>query len=370
MCMISREIESVSNTKIFVAQNSSNTSQLVIYSNYINNISSSNAMILPVPFPQTVKFINLSKYTNLFEDCDKCFYNPIKASSLYFSLNSSKTQLSKPLAVFNVGSYKVSLAMNLEQISHVDPTVFELSNGLKKILQTFYYQPYWGFIICKLNSGPENYHPLAYSHKIIDSKIYIPTRHYHQEMKFTDLNSWALGTHLDPKLNPLNSKSWTEDTIDESPMFKMEQFGMSTPEVKGWKNIQTQNIFNNNFPDYNSQATKSNNQINSIETNSIAKISTAKINFGKLNNSNKNLDSDNLEQYKSTAEDWSHTIYLMNINSKSNNNIKQMNVCKEIWDKKNLFDIEKIDFDFAQCLNFEKIKIEGRNPNIDVVFSI
>ena len=39
MCLISTEIESVSNTKILVAPNANNTRQLVVYSNYINNIS-------------------------------------------------------------------------------------------------------------------------------------------------------------------------------------------------------------------------------------------------------------------------------------------------------------------------------------------
>lgn len=235
MCMISNEIESVSNTKILVAPNHDKSRQLIVYSNYVSNVSESNAMVLPVPLPQTLQFIDLSKYADLFEDCDKCFYNPYESRS--FSTNSFNTKDDKPLQVFNVGSYKVSVAMNLEQISKVDSRVFKLSPGLNQVLNTFYYQPYWGFVICKLNSGPESYHPLAYSHQIIDSKIYIPTRHYHKEVEWANVNQWALGTHLDPKQNPLNAKSWTEDNINQSPMFRNEQFGKTSPEANGWINM-------------------------------------------------------------------------------------------------------------------------------------
>ena len=234
MCLISTEIESVSNTNILVAPNFDNTRQLVVYSNHINNVSGeSNAMVLPVPFPHTIKFIDLSTYVNLFEDCAKCFYNPNMSFNLSFSSNSSNARDDKPLQIFNVGSYKVSIAMNLEQIKKVDSKIFKLSTGLNQTLQTFYHQPYWGFIICKLNLGPEKYHPFAYSHQIIDSKIYIPTRHYHQEVSWSDVNNWALGSHLDPKYNPLNSRNWTNDNINMSPMFRNENFGSTTAEANG-----------------------------------------------------------------------------------------------------------------------------------------
>jgi hypothetical protein len=38
MCLISDDIETVSDTNILVSTNIDNTSQLVVYSNYINNI--------------------------------------------------------------------------------------------------------------------------------------------------------------------------------------------------------------------------------------------------------------------------------------------------------------------------------------------
>lgn len=388
MCLISTEIESVSNTKILVAPNYNNTRQLTVYSNFVSNVSESNAMVLPVPLPQSLQFINLSGYKDLFEDCVKCFYNPHQSRSLNFSTNSYNTKDDKPLQVFNVGSYQVSVAMNLDQISRVDSRVFELSPGLSQTLQTFYYQEYWGFVICKLNSGPESYHPLAYSHQIIDNKIYIPTRHYHQEVKWADVNKWALGTHIDPKQNPLNSRNWNEDNINQSPMFRMEEFGPTAPQANGWANLvgsmETDNIgsyssnqfetptsrFNQN---QNSNLSQSDSQTN-FNSNSIARMSSRYDNLKKLNDTNykqqKSHQSSQSSSYKNIADDWSHSIYLMNLNSKTNELLNKMNSCREIWDNQTLFDPEKIRFDFGRCESFEKIKIEGSHPNIDLVIPI
>ena len=423
MCLISDDIESVSNTNILVAPNYNNTRQLVVYSNYINNISESNAMVLPIPLPQSIQFIDLSGYKNLFDDCAKCFYNPHKSFlNNSFSTKSYNTKddspLPLPLQVFNVGSYQVSIAMNLEQIKNVDSKVFILSPTLKQTLETFYYQPYWGFIICKLNSGPEMYHPIAYSHQIIDSKIYIPTRHYHQEVKWADANKWALGTHIDPKYNPLNTRSWNNDNINMSPMFRTEQFGLINQSNQTYQTYQTNqsneydnfdgdmdmdnmgiyssNIFEtptskfNNYSEYNkyNKYNKYNSQHQNVqlESNSIAKMSSRYNNLSKTNKTNKTNETNNINEqnkstniantqtqpnvYKNIADDWSHSIYLINLNFKSNEQIKQMNTCKEIWDNEKIFNTKKINFDFGRFDNFEKIKIEGTYPNIDLVIQV
>ena len=42
-------------------------------SNEVINNCKNNVMILPVPYPDTIEFIDLSNYTNIFEDCQKSF---------------------------------------------------------------------------------------------------------------------------------------------------------------------------------------------------------------------------------------------------------------------------------------------------------
>lgn len=73
MCIISNSVNKVSDTKILIAVNEKTDRQLVVYSNKVDNNSAKNAMILPVPMSNSVKFINLSNYKNIFEDCEKVF---------------------------------------------------------------------------------------------------------------------------------------------------------------------------------------------------------------------------------------------------------------------------------------------------------
>lgn len=368
MCLISTEIQKVSKTKILVAPNFDKTRQLTVYSNFVNNISDSNAMVLPVPLPNSIQFIDLKEYPNLFEDCASCFYNPYKSRSLNFSTNSYNSRDDKPLEVFNVGSYQVSLAKSLEQISRVDSRVFRLSSGLKQTLEMFYYQPYWGFIICKLAKGSESYHPFGYSHDIIDNKIYIPTRHYHQEAKWSDINGWALGLPIDPKANPFSLSTWDDTNIDNSPMFRSEQFGRTAPEANGW-------VSKLDF-DLNTNSNPNSNSLDPFVSNGLAKMSSRTDNLKKLNDKNYRTGQTNIQgnntlsneySYKQVADDWSHSIYLLNLNPFTNEQIKQMNSCREVWDSQSLFDPDKINFNFGYCKSFVKLQIDGVHPNIDLV---
>ena len=285
MCLISTLIRKVSNTNIFAAPNADKTRQITVYVNSIDNASANNAMVLPVPLPKTVEFIDLSNYKNIFEDCNDCFSKMgdffLGSSSDYMGLDVSP----KTLEIINVGSYQVSLAANLADLSNVDESVFELSHGLKETLEKDYSESHWGFIICKLSSGlkeessgSEAYHPFAYSHDIFSQTIFIPTKHYH-------------------------------------------------------------------------------------ETNA----------------TNKNDDA-------SLADDWSHSIYLLNMFprferqpsmlekltlNKLPMQIRQMDSCKADWDKQTLPDVDKIhNVTFAKrtnaTTNFIKVEIHGIHPNIDL----
>jgi hypothetical protein len=175
MCIISSSVNKVSDTKILIAVNEQTDRQLVVYSNKIDNNSSKNAMILPVPIPDSIKFINLSNYKNIFEDCEKSFYNATRSLSVPSSLSFGSRNM---LEVFSVGSYNVSLAKSLDDLKKVNTNVFNLTEGCEKLLSADYSDEIWGFIICQLNEGLEKYHPFAYSHQLMDT-VFIPTKHYH-----------------------------------------------------------------------------------------------------------------------------------------------------------------------------------------------
>lgn len=333
MCLISTEVNRVSNTKIFCAPSVDKTRQLIIYSNEVDNINSGNAMILPVPLPETLKFHDLSEYKDFFDDCDRCFPNQEKN----FSFSNRSINKAENLQVFKVGSYMVSVAKNLSQLDQVNGKVFNLSNGLKQVLSTYYYQNYWGFIICKLITGSSNYHPLAYSHKIIQNKIYIPTRHYHLTSDPNNTNNWNLGLRLGlDSSNPIASSKWDESNIDKSPMFSQNLAAKTTAESFGW-------IKDNPSK---SDIKKSSNFLNE-------KIS-------------KDNDKDNNQN--SITDDWSHEIYFYNINPYINKSMRSMNSSNQEWDNKSIPDLGKINFSFGKPISFEKIKINGTHPNIDIVF--
>ena len=178
MCIISKPVNKVTATKILVAIDESRTRQLIVYSNKIDNVSQANAMILPVPNPTSIKFHDLSNYDNIFADLSIAFRKQFIVSTNSFSYSSSSSSSSIRLPVFTVGSYKVCIANTLSDLKLVDSSVFELSEGCEETLKD--YPQNFGFIICKLASGLEMYHPFGYSHEIIDEySIFVPTKHYH-----------------------------------------------------------------------------------------------------------------------------------------------------------------------------------------------
>ena len=286
MCIVSLDVASIAKTKILVGISKDKKRQLTVYSNQIENHSNNNAMILPVPFPETVQFVNLSNYKNLFEDCQSCFYNASRGFNTRSATLSANFDLSK-LEVFHIGSYKVSLAMNLSDLKRVDESVFVLSDGCEETLNKNYKENYWGFIICKLAKGKEDYHPFGYSHDILNNQVFIPTKHYHQKSNY----------------NVINKNNYNSDTINSSPMFQMFTLNRS---------------FNSNREDL-------------------------------------------------IADDWSHEIYLYNVPNPRNNLNGVSTTGFERWNGKNEVDLNKILFDLGDLKFFDKLKIIGAHPNVDLV---
>ena len=67
------KIDYVKKTKIFVSTNKTLKRQITIYSNVVCNESDNNSLILLVPYPESIKFYNLDKYTNLFNQYNNIF---------------------------------------------------------------------------------------------------------------------------------------------------------------------------------------------------------------------------------------------------------------------------------------------------------
>jgi hypothetical protein len=218
MCIISAKVHNVANTKLLVAVNLQTKRQYVVYSNVVDNATTNNAMILPVPNPGSVKFHNLSAYAHIFEDCDKSFIKQV-SKSIY----NTKSVLKNTLKVFDVGSYKVSIANSLEDIKRINTNVFSLSPGCESLLQKNYSNSLYGFIICKLDKGNKQYHPFGYSHNLPnDEKVFIPTKHYHphESNDYVGFGFGGNGYSLYEDKKPIKEE-WDHDIylINVSPNF-------------------------------------------------------------------------------------------------------------------------------------------------------
>lgn len=303
--MISKEIKAVAGTKLFCGINKEKTKQFTVYANTVDNASSNNAMVLPVPFPDSVVFHNLEKYKDFFSDCERSFFNMKKSLGSFTNSFGTDGILEKKLDVYDIGSYKVSLAHSLNDLKRVDTGVFELSTGLEEMLQKHYSNPVFGFIICKLAEKKEKYHPFAYSHNIASQKVFIPTKHYHDENNNSQYNNYDM----------FSDKSYTSTNIDNSPMFS-------------------------------SWAPNSNSNSGSEFSNKVSKPDN---------------DSD-------LADDWDHDIYLYNVAVDSNYQVKKMNTSKKMYRGHINLQFKKIDFPLDQdCRVFNKLEINGNKPNIDLV---
>jgi len=191
----------VAETELFVAPNTERTHQITIYANSVQTTSRNNMMILPVPNPETVKFIDLSNYSDIFKDLEKSFK---VYSQSYGATNGfmSKGMMRNSLPVVSVGSYNATLVPDYFQIDRIDEDVFgKISPQMEKVLNKYYKT--MGFVVCKLK--PSNslvkYHPFAYSHKIQDSgKLFLPTRHQHHG-QLEEINS-----HWDHSIYSFNTE--------------------------------------------------------------------------------------------------------------------------------------------------------------------
>lgn len=177
MCIILSKVDKVSNTKIYVSPDKENKRQLTIYSNEVAT-KTKNAMILPVPNPESIELLDLSNYPKFFEDCENCFYNLPTLSMRSFNPHSAYASASM-LPVVRVGSYLASIVPSFDDFVRIDRTVFDVNDDLFPILAKNYKENF-GFIICLLEEGNHTYHPFAYTHLMKDkNRLFIPTRHYH-----------------------------------------------------------------------------------------------------------------------------------------------------------------------------------------------
>ncbi len=194
MCIITAKVERVSGTNIFVCALDDGR-QIVIYNNTVETPVQHNTMVLPVPNPESVKFINLETYKKFFADCESSFSEPRESNYLSRSLYASASLKESTLPVYDVGSYHVSIVPSVNDFHRLDPDYFTIDPYIPNALQQKYDSTF-GFILCKLRKGQHSYHPLAYTHQIHkDRLLFVPTYHIHPDGTYNHIDEYADWDH-------------------------------------------------------------------------------------------------------------------------------------------------------------------------------
>ena len=173
MCIIAGAVQHVKGTKLFGMP--AGDRQLTVYSNEVASLAE-NLMILPVPYPETVKFEKV--YKSIFRDLRSSLRWMTNEPSNY-EIGLTRSASASRLPVLNVGSYRVSIVPSVADFSRIDTSVFSLPEELEEMLKREY-SGVFGFLCCRLKAGVQSYEPLAYSHRRwVPDMLFFPTKHYH-----------------------------------------------------------------------------------------------------------------------------------------------------------------------------------------------
>ena len=176
MCMFSGEVKVVADTKIF-ARSSTHGHQFLVYSMALDS-PTEVAMILPLPTPPNpgetaVRFLNLEKYADYFDDMEKGFPQLWWGT---FSLGDAPWCALGALEVHQVGNYEASFVPSENDFHRLDAR-FRLPAGAWAQLPLYHD---YGFAVFKLKAGAQTVHPMAFDFpRRNPSRLFFPTVHIH-----------------------------------------------------------------------------------------------------------------------------------------------------------------------------------------------
>lgn len=174
MCCFSREVRSVSATRIF-ARHLSEKRQALIYSMTID-APTEVAMILPIPVAEgakedAVNFTDLTGYAGIFDDLDACF--PVQETRSFGPVPAAAGGI---LKVVEVGSYHASFVPTIRDFARLD-SHFRLPDEVWSRIGRY---DHFGFTVFQLKKGEAKIHPMAFDFPTtMRDRIFFPTVHIH-----------------------------------------------------------------------------------------------------------------------------------------------------------------------------------------------
>jgi hypothetical protein len=177
MCCFSRPVQKVADTNIF-ARSSRDGRQFLVYSMTLS-AKEDLAMILPIPVPENapedaVRFINLEKYPNFFDDMRAGFPEPLPPAAALGG--RGRTLKAEPLPVVDVGSFEASFVPTVADFKRLDER-FRLPADVWDKLPAY---KHYGFAVFKLKKGAKKIHPMAFEFpRAVPETLFFPTVHIH-----------------------------------------------------------------------------------------------------------------------------------------------------------------------------------------------
>jgi hypothetical protein len=207
MCCFSRPVQDVSDTKIFARLGSGVTQYLAYAMSMIAKEDLS--MVLPIPVvkgsdEKAVKFINLEKYPQMFEDLWRGFPAPRSAAADPFG--AVPPAAAPKLEVQSVGAFDASFVPTIADFSRLDER-FRLPPDVWQKLPGY---AYFGFAVFKLKAAHGPVHPMAFSFPSASPQtLFFPTLHIHDgqihEKETFDHTLYAQG-------GGINVRDWQESS--------------------------------------------------------------------------------------------------------------------------------------------------------------
>ena len=185
MCIVPFPVNSIESTKIFVLPSEDRKRQMTFYKNDVDSLDE-NMMILPFPNAKSLQLHKI-RYKAMFDDLASSVWK-IQTQRYEMIMESPMYRCSASLQyipVISHGSYLISIAETLQDLNRINPTVFDLPDGIFDFFQQHYNSDF-GYLVCKLKEGKSKYEPLCYSHEAYPNKLFVPTLHYHNHNGVVD----------------------------------------------------------------------------------------------------------------------------------------------------------------------------------------
>lgn len=122
MCIVTARVRNIAGTRIFVGGTNGGRRQLTVYENTVDNATRNNCMVVAVPNPESVEFVDFTGFEGFFKELGTHFERVTMSLSYNMMEKSDGSKgRSRSLAVHKVGSFDCSVAKSVMELNNLNP---------------------------------------------------------------------------------------------------------------------------------------------------------------------------------------------------------------------------------------------------------